>query len=65
MEYVPGHQNIAGMCARSSLNWIKGAEIVYELENNIYLIEIDDQFINFGQILFNCFTSKINRLLLQ
>ena len=65
MEYVPGHQNIAGMCARSSLNLIKGAEIVYELENNIYLIEIDDQFINFVQILFNCFTSKINRLLLQ
>ena len=33
----------------SSSNWIKGSEIMYDLENDIYPIEIDDQIISFVQ----------------
>lgn len=60
-KYISDLQNIADMCTRTSLfsalhplsNWVKGLEIMYELENDNYPIEIDDQVINFVQAKSN------------
>lgn len=60
-KYISDLQNITDMCTITSLfsalhplsNWVKGSEIMYELENDHYPIEIHDQVINFVQAKSN------------